>query len=117
MQPPAHLKSRRQREIWRKQQLDNLKARKKAHETQTAFRIAERSLQSSLPTPDQSSTVDFGDLDNNTRENRDKIQEVELRYDLRRLCPLFGELDQELSARKQKAYIHKDIEGTVSHCK
>ncbi|KAG2184672.1 hypothetical protein INT43_000585 [Umbelopsis isabellina] len=113
LQPPAHLKSRRQKEIWRKQQLDNLKARKKAHETQTPFRIAERNLQSSLPTPDQPPIVDFVNLDNNTRENRDKIQEVELHYDLHRLCPLFGESDQECPARKQKAYIHTDIDGLI----
>ncbi|KAJ2956065.1 hypothetical protein NQZ79_g8042 [Umbelopsis isabellina] len=113
LQPPAHLKSRRQREIWRKQQLDNMKARKKAHETQTPFRIAERSLQSSLPTPEQPPIVDFVDLDNNNRENREKIQEIELRYDLRRLCPLFGETDQDWTTRNLKAYIHTDVNGLI----
>jgi hypothetical protein len=116
LQPPAHLKSRRQKEIWRKQQLENMKTRKKAHETQTPFRIAERSLQSNLTTPDQPPIVDFTDLDNNTRENRDKIQQIELRYDLRRLCPLFGEIDEDWTAQSKRAYIHTDIEGTVINC-
>lgn len=114
LQPPAHLKSRRQKEIWRRQQLENLKARKKAQDSQTPFRIAERSLQSKMRTEDQPPIIDFTNLDNNTPDVRSRIISVDLAHDLREICPLFGEIDTD--QRRTTAYIYADIEGKDGLC-
>ena len=114
LQPPAHLKSRRQKEMWKRQLLQNVKKRQKAQESQTPFRIAERSLQSKVPTPDRPPIVDFTNLENNPPEVREKLIKVELSHDLREICPLFGHTDEEWWKRRTTAYIHSDIEGTLN---
>lgn len=111
LQPPAHLKSRRQKELWKKQLLQTMNARKKAQESQTPFRIAERSLQSKVRTPDQPPIIDFTNLDNNPPEVREKIKRVELCHDLREICPLLGKSDADWLERSKTAYIYEDIDG------
>ncbi|KAI8582234.1 hypothetical protein K450DRAFT_228021 [Umbelopsis ramanniana AG] len=113
LQPPAHLKSRRQKEMWKRQLLQNVKERQKAQESQTPFRIAERSLQSKVATPDRPPVVDFTNLENNPPEVRAKLIRVELSHDLREICPLFGRTDDDWSKRRSIAYIHSDIEGLI----
>ncbi|KAI8374360.1 uncharacterized protein BYT42DRAFT_606289 [Radiomyces spectabilis] len=115
MQPPAHLKSRRQQKIWEQQQRENAAKRQKkeSYVNQDPFRYAERHFKLRIPPPDMSKVIDLSNLENLSTIDKDTITEVTLSADLRSLTKQFGASDDQWHARARKAYILKTIPGLI----
>ncbi|KAI8973004.1 hypothetical protein BDB01DRAFT_808318 [Pilobolus umbonatus] len=110
MQPPSHIKSKRQLKIWEKQHRENAEKRSKQedYKNTSAFRCAERIYKSRfLTTEKQQQIIDISRL-----KDTENIKEVQLKENLRS-DSRFGEEDDTWAKRKYQAYVIKDIPGLI----